>query len=345
MTSTTSPRPPAGSITTESATTKILRWVLGETGIALVLLALVLIFVATAPSFATPQNFANIQTQITLNTILAAGMTFVILVAGIDLSVGSVLALCSMVAGLVVTSGAPEPLAITGAVAAAIGVGLVCGFVNGYVSMRWAVPSFIVTLGMLNVARGAALQTTNAAAVFGFPQSFNLFGTSTLAGVPTMFVVALVVILAGHFVLTRTVFGRLLFAIGNNEESVRLAGHRTSVYKVAAFCICGAMAGLAAIIYMTRLHTASPIIGQGYELSAIAAVIIGGTSLSGGKGSMIGTLLGACLLGVLTNGLLLLGVGDFARQMVTGAVIVLAVVIDYYRQKVSTRLMTGVVPR
>lgn len=317
---------------------RVVTWVLGETGIGLALIALILIFVVASPAFATSQNVSNILTQITLNTILAAGMTFVILVAGIDLSVGSVLALSAMVAGLVITSGVPSALAIPLAVLAGVGVGTACGFFNGFVTVRWMVPSFIVTLGMLNIARGAALQTTNAASVYGFPKSFNDFGTATVLGLPAVFVVALAVIVIGHVVLTRTVFGRMLFAIGTNEESVRLAGHRTSTYKVAAFCISGAMAGLAAVIYMTRLHTSSPIIGQGFELNAIAAVIIGGTSLFGGKGSLIGTFLGACLLGVLTNGLLLLGVGDFARQMVTGAVIVFAVVLDYYRQKVSTRL-------
>ena len=331
----------AAARTRWSWSTSLLRWVLGETGIAIALIVLIAIFMLTTSTFATPQNVSNILTQITINTILAAGMTFAILIAGIDLSVGSVLALCAMVAGLVMTSDLPAPLLIPAAVLAALLVGMACGFFNGFVSERWVVPSFIVTLGMLNIARGAALQTTNAAAVFGFPKSFNSFGNATFLGLPAVFLVALFVIAVGHFVLTRTVFGRLLFAIGNNEESVRLAGHRTSAYKIAAFCISGAMAGLAAIIYMSRLHTSSPIIGQGYELNAIAAVIIGGTSLFGGKGSMIGTFFGAALLGVLTNGLLLLGVGDFARQIVTGAVIVFAVVIDYYRQKLSAKLSAG----
>lgn len=317
---------------------RILRWILGETGIALVLVALIVIFMVASPTFATGQNISNILTQITMNTILACGLTFVILVAGIDLSVGSVLALSAMVAGIVLTSGLPVPVGVLLAIIAAVVVGSVCGFINGIVSVRWAVPSFIVTLGMLNIARGAALQTTNAASVFGFPESFNAFGTASVLGVPAVFIVALLIVCIGHIVLTRTVFGRMLFAIGNNEESVRLAGHKTSVYKVAAFCISGGLAGVAAIVYLTRLHTASPIIGQGYELNAIAAVIIGGTSLFGGKGSLVGTFIGACLLGVLTNGLLLVGVGDFARQMVTGAVIVFAVVIDYYRQKASKQV-------
>jgi ribose transport system permease protein len=318
--------------------TRVLRWLLGETGIGLALLALVVFFMVSAPNFATSQNFANIQTQITLNTILAAGVTFVIIVAGIDLSVGSVLALAAVISGQVLVSDLPTALAVALAILTAVAVGGACGFVNGFVSEWWSVPSFIVTLGMLNIARGAALQSTDAAAVFGFPSGFNLFGTATLLGIPAIFVIALAIIAVGHIVLTRTVFGRMLFAIGNNEESVRLAGHRTSPYKIAAFVISGALAGVAGIIYMARLHTASPIIGGGYELNAIAAVIIGGTSLFGGKGSLIGTLLGACLLGVLTNGLLLMGVGDFARQMVTGVVIVLAVIIDHYRQQLSTRL-------
>lgn len=317
---------------------RIIDWILGETGIGLALLALITFFVIAAPHFATQRNLANIQTQITLNTILAAGVTFAILVGGIDLSVGSVLALCSMVAGLAITSGLPAGPAIVSAVFAAVAVGFVCGFVNGFVSEFWKVPAFIVTLGMLNMARGAALQTTQAETLFGFPAAFNRFGTSTTFGIPSVFLLAVAVIVVGHLVLTRTVFGRMLFAIGNNEESVRLAGHRTSRYKIAAFCISGSLAGLAAVVYMTRLHTSSPIIGVGYELNAIAAVIIGGTSLFGGKGSLIGTFLGACLLGVLTNGLLLMGVGDFTRQIITGAIVIVAVVLDYYRRRLSAHL-------
>lgn len=159
-----------------------------------------------------------------------------------------------------------------------------------------------------------------------------------LAGLPAVFVVALALAAAAWFVLSRTVFGRLVYAIGNNEEAVRLSGHRTAVIKVACFMIGGMTVGVAAIIYMARLGVASPILGQGYELNAIAAVVIGGASLSGGRGSVVGTLLGACLLGVLTNGLLLMGVSDFQRTMITGAVIVIAVVLDSYRRRLSNRL-------
>ncbi|MDJ0347341.1 ABC transporter permease [Streptomyces sp. H10-C2] len=316
------------------------RQVMGEAGIGIALLALVAVFTLSAPKFATSDNITHIATEITLNTMLAVGMTFVILVGGIDLSVGSVMALSAVVSGDVLTAGGlSTPVAVLLAVLVSALVGMGCGLVNGLVSERWRVPSFIVTLGMLNVARGAALQYTDAKTLYDFPEGFNRFGTSTLLGIPTLFWIALLMVAVGHLVLTRTVFGRLVFAIGSNEEAVRLSGHRTGVVKVAAFVIAGFAVGIAAVTYMARLNIASPILGSGYELNAIAAVVIGGASLSGGKGSMVGTLLGACLLGVLTNGLLLMGVSDFQRQMITGAVIMVAVVVDHYRGRLASRLV------
>jgi ribose transport system permease protein len=209
--------------------------------------------------------------------------------------------------------------------------------VNGFVSSFWNVPSFIVTLGMLNIARGAALEVTDARTLFEFPNLFNEFGTATVLGVPAIFVVALAMVLLGWAVLTRTVFGRLIYAVGNNDEAVRLSGHDTFRLKVAAFAISGLTVGIGAIVYMARLTIASPILGTGFELNAIAAVIIGGTSLNGGRGSLIGTFLGACLIGVLADGLILIGVGDFVRQMITGGVIILAVILDSYRAKIAER--------
>lgn len=318
---------------------RVLRQIMGEAGIGAALVLLALIFTVTAPAFATEQNLRNIMTQITLNTILAVGMTFVILVGGIDLSVGSVLALCAVVSATVMTAdGPPAAVAILLALLVSVLVGAACGFVNGFVSEFWRVPSFIITLGMLYVARGAAQEFTGAATIYDLPGQFNQFGTATLLGIPAVFWVALLLGAAGWFVLTRTVFGRMIYAIGDNEEAVRLSGHRTGVVKVIAFMIAGFCVGVAAIVYMARLNIASPILGQGYELNAIAAVVIGGTSLAGGRGSMIGTLLGACLLGVLTNGLLLVGVSDFQRLMITGAVIMIAVIIDAYRRRLADRV-------
>jgi ribose transport system permease protein len=316
----------------------LLQRALREAGIGVALLLMILIFSGLAPHFTDESNVTNILTQVTINLIMAIGMTFVILIGGIDLSVGSVLAFAAMVAGIVLKhQGLAVPMAVGLAVLASVAVGMACGFVNGFIASFWKVPSFIVTLGMLNVARGAALEVTNARTLFEFPNEFNAFGTASWLGLPAIFVVALALVVAGWAVLRQTIFGRMIYAIGNNEEAVRLSGHNTFFYKVAVFVISGLTVGIGAIIYMARLTIASPILGTGFELNAIAAVIIGGTSLNGGRGSLIGTFLGACLIGVLADGLILMGVGDFVRQMITGGVIILAVVIDSYRAKFAER--------
>ena len=318
---------------------------LREGGIGLALVVLIVIFALLSPDFASLRNLRNVLNQITINTILAIGMTFVILVGGIDLSVGSLLAFSIMVTGVVMQlQGLPPELAIFLGILAGLGVGAASGFFNGWISERWRLPSFIVTLGMLNIARGAALLTTDAQTLYQFPPAFTAFGTRAILGntVPLIFLVALALVLISWFVLNRTVFGRLVYAIGTNEEAVRLSGHRPGIIKVAVFTISGFTAGIAGIINMSRLTVASPIVGVGFELSAIAAVIIGGTSLFGGKGSVIGTFIGACIIGVLQNGLILLGVEDFLRQMITGLVIILAVILDYYRNKFTERSRNGV---
>lgn len=319
-----------------SSKSTLVRRILREAGIGLALLAMVVFFAVVAPSFTTHENVANILTQITINLILATGMTFAILIGGIDLSVGAVMALCAVIAGKLLTlDGLSEPLAIALGIGGSLLVGMLCGAANGLISSIWGIPSFIVTLGMLNIARGGALQVTNARTIYDFPDSFDAFGTMTVLGVPVMFVLALLLLGTGWLVLTRTVFGRMIYAIGNNEEAVRLSGHRTLLFKVLAFTVTGLFVGIAAIAYMARLTIANPILGIGFELNAIAAVIIGGTSLSGGRGSLIGTLLGAAIIGVLANGLILMGVSDFVRQIVTGVVIILAVILDSYRARLA----------
>ncbi|WP_242008210.1 ABC transporter permease [Paracoccus sulfuroxidans] len=312
--------------------------VMRNAGIAVALVLLILVFSLTTTTFLTPLNLTNIMVQITLNIILAAGMTFVILIGGIDLSVGSVMALAGVVGATFVSNPElPTWLAILGMIVASCGVGAIAGTINGLISAWWAIPSFIVTLGMLNMARGGALQFTQANTVYIANPAITKFGTATVAGIPVLFLVAVAIIILGWFVLNKTVFGRMLYAIGNNEEAVRLAGHNTLFYKTAAFAICGLGAGIAAIMYMARLTSASPIMGNGYELNAIAAVIIGGTSLAGGRGSMIGTLLGAAVIGVLGNGLILIGASDFVRQIITGAVIILAVILDAVQGRLAAK--------
>jgi ribose transport system permease protein len=320
--------------------TKILRILVRDAGVFLALILITLFFSLTAPYFATPENFLKIFVQISINTVLAAGMTFVILVGGIDLSVGSVLALCTVVGARIMTEGQLSPsILIPIALIGCIGTGILCGLINGLISTRWKVPSFIVTLGMLNMAHGAARVASDNSTITGLPQGFVDFGNLIIGGfIPSIFLVAGMVILVGWFVLRFTVFGRMIFAVGTNDEAVRLSGHNPDYYKLAAFMISGLTAGVAAIVYLLRLNIGSPIAGAGYELNAIAAVIIGGTSLNGGKGSIIGTLAGACILQVLSTGLQLKGVGDNFKPIVIGLVIVLAVILDTYRERLIQRL-------
>lgn len=314
---------------------KFIRFLVRDAGVLLALVLITVFFSATAPYFATSGNALKIFVQIAINTVLAAGMTFVILTGGIDLSVGSVLALCTVVGATVMIDESLSPgVAILLALLACMATGAVCGFLNGWISTRWKIPSFIVTLGMLNMAAGAARVVSDNSTITGLPQSFVDFGNLIIGGfLPSIFLIAVLVIAAGWFVLRFTVFGRMIFAVGTNDEAVRLSGHNPDFYKVAAFTISGLTAGIAAMVYLLRLNIGSPIAGVGYELNAIAAVIIGGTSLSGGKGSIIGTLVGACILQVLSTGLQLLGVGDNFKPIVIGLVIVLAVILDAYRER------------
>ena len=318
----------------------MLHFMIQNLGVAFALILITVVFSMTAPYFATTDNFLKIFVQIAINTILAAGMTFVILIGGIDLSVGSVLALTTVVGAKVMTiSGLSLGAAIGLAALACMGVGAACGLINGIIAERWRIPSFIVTLGMLNIAHGTARVVSNNATITGLPQPFVDFGNVIIAGImPTIFLIAMIIVLIGWLILRFTVFGRFIFAIGSNEEAVRLSGHNPRKYKIAAFTISGLTAGLGGMVYLLRLNIGSPIAGSGYELNAIAAVIIGGTTLSGGKGSIIGTLIGACILQVLNTGLQLLGVGDNFKPIVIGSVVVLAVILDTYRERFLRRI-------
>jgi len=326
---------PANKGKAASITRRFFYLSLREAGIGIALVIITLIFCIVAPYFATTDNFLKIFVQISINTVLAVGMTFAILIAGIDLSVGAVLALATVVgAKIMISKDLPVELAMILAILACMGVGIVCGFINGFITERWKIHSFIVTLGMLNIARGASQVVSDNATINGLPQPFVDFGNVIIWGiVPTIFLITVVIVGIAWFILKYTVFGRYIYAIGNNEEAVRLSGHNPAVYKIMAYTICGLCAGLGGVVWLLRLNVGSPIAGVGYELNAIAAVIIGGTTMSGGRGSVIGTFLGACILQVLNTGLQLMGVGDNFRPIVIGLVIVLAVILDTYRAK------------
>lgn len=279
---------------------------------------------ALTPHFLTLSNLLNIAEQTSINAIVAVGMTFVILSGGIDLSVGSMVALSGVLLGLSLHQPQPFPLAIV----IALGVGAASGTVNGLLIDRGGLPPFIVTLGMMSIARGAALVITEGRPISGFEPAFRSLATARIGFIPAPVIIMVIVYVIAHFALTRTTFGRYVYAIGGNEEAARLSGVRIHLHKTAIYAVSGLTSAVAAIILTARLNSAQPIAGMMYELDAIAATVIGGTSLMGGEGSLGGTLVGALIMGVLRNGLNLLGVSSFLQQIVIGGVIVGAVLVD-----------------
>jgi ribose transport system permease protein len=288
------------------------------------LFALCLLLWILTPYFLTVPNLLNVAEQTSINAIVAVGMTYVIVSGGIDLSVGSMLALSGVLLAEALKSGWPLPVALVSALA----LGAAAGIANGLGVAFGRLPPFIMTLGMMSVARGAALLITDGRPISGFGAAFRSLATARIAGVPAPVIYMIAVYIAGHFVLSRTRFGRYIYGIGGNEEATRLSGVPVRFHKTMVYGVSGLTSAVAAILLTARLNTAQPIAGINYELDAIAATVIGGTSLSGGEGSLGGTLVGALTMGVLRNGLNLLGVSSFLQQLVIGAVIIVAVLID-----------------
>ncbi|MEM8914199.1 MAG: ABC transporter permease [Pseudomonadota bacterium] len=303
----------------------------GATGPLIGLLLLCAVLSVTTDSFLTLRNFLNILDQITVLGIMAVGMTFVIMIAGIDLSVGSVLALSMMVLGyLNVEIGMPMSVAIAGALVAASIVGAVAGLLI----TEFKVPPFIATLAMMSIARGLASMITNGSQIIGFPAWFNMSAIIRHGGVLTMTVaVMLVVFIVALLYQNFRKGGRILYAVGGNPEVARLAGINVKRATVLVYTNCALLSGLAGILLAARLDAVQPTIGIAYELDAIAAVVIGGTSLSGGTGGIGGTIIGVLIIGVLRNGLNLLGVSPFLQAVIIGSVIVLAVAAETFKQR------------
>ena len=281
------------------------------------------------PHFLTVSNLLNVAQQTAINAVIAVGMTFVIITAGIDLSVGSIMALAGVVLGSALQAGVPLPLALL----VALGVGLLCGVINGALITFGGLPPFISTLGMMSVARGAALMYTQGRPVSGFDENFRFLAAGEVMRIPTPILIMLGVYFLAHFALTRSKLGRYAYAIGGNEQAALLSGVNVKFYKSVIYGLSGMLSGLAAIILTARLNSAQPIAGMMYELDAIAAAVIGGTSLMGGEGTIVGTLIGALIMGVLRNGLNLLGVSSFLQQIVIGSVIIVAVLLDMMLKK------------
>jgi ribose transport system permease protein len=311
-------------------------------GISLALLALCLILSFASPYFLSVINLMNVLLQVAIITIIAVGMTFVILTSGIDLGVGSVVALAAVIIGTILKLdlnacfGGNVVLAVYFKILAAVILGIitggVCGWINGAIVAYGKVPSFIVTLGMMSIARGTASMITGGQTIHLLPQEYRWFGNGYVGIIPVPVIIAIMVVGIAYYVLTQTRFGRYVFGIGGNRESVRLSGIKVSRFEIWVYVISGLTCGLGAVINVGRLNAAQPIAGAGYELDAIAAVVIGGTSLTGGEGSVFGTLIGAVFMGVLRNGLNLLNVSAFLQQIITGCVIIAAAFYDQSRK-------------
>ncbi len=288
------------------------------------LIALSLTLWILTPHFLTVSNLLNVAQQTSLNAIIAVGLTFVIISGGIDLSVGSIVAFSGVVMASLIQRAVPLPLALLGGLA----FGFACGLVNGLLVTFGRLPPFIATLGMMSMARGGALLYTDGRPLSGFAEDFRWLATGEILRVPVPVVVMIALYVVAHFILHRTKFGRYLFAIGGNEEAALLSGVPVRFHKTMVYGMGGLLSAAASVLLTARLNSAQPIAGINYELDAIAATVIGGTSLMGGQGSVVGTLIGALIMGVLRNGLNLLGVSSFVQQVVIGAVIILAVLMD-----------------
>lgn len=320
--------------TTENANTLKLRSTLTALGMLPVLILLAIGFHLLSGRFLSVNNLSIVMQQASINTVLAAGMTFVILTGGIDLSVGSILAASAMVA--VIVSLFPD-IGMLG-IPAAIAVGLACGFVNGSIIAFLKLPPFIVTLGSLTAIRGVARLLGNDTTVFNPDLPFDFIGNGSVLGVPWLAIIALATVLVSWFVLKRTVLGTWIYAVGGNVEAARLTGIKVPIVLLFVYSVSGLLAGLGGTMSAARLYAANGLqLGQSYELDAIAAVILGGTSFVGGVGSIWGTLIGALIIAVLSNGLILVGVSDIWQYIIKGLVIIIAVGLDRYRLKGLSR--------
>jgi ribose/xylose/arabinose/galactoside ABC-type transport system permease subunit len=313
-------------------------------GVVVGLLALLIaVNVATHGDFLAPGNLLNVLRQIAVNAILATGQTFVIITAGIDLSVGSLVALTGVLMAGTLGGIHTAWLAMIVAVIVGIGVGGAAGAVNGAPVVKFGLPPFITTLAMMLMARGLAFMYTNGAPIEIDNSAFDNLGTGLLfptlgrlvhiPGIPVPVVIMLAAVVAASYVLGQTRFGRYVYAIGGNEEAARLSGIAVGRVKLGVYVISGALAGLASLLLAARLNSGIPQSGLGYELQAIAAVVVGGTSLMGGRGSIGGTFVGALLIGVLYNVMNLLNVQSYAQEVVLGAVILVAVLLDELRKR------------
>ena len=296
------------------------------------LVILLAFFSVISEPFRTTDNYISILVATAVNGVLAMGVTFVIITGGIDLSVGTTMTFCSVILGLVVTN-AGLPLWV--GIPAALAAGALVGAVNGILIAKAKIPPFIATLGMLNVTRGLAQILSDVKPIYfeNTPQFYDIFMGKPFFGIPNVVFIMFGAAILASLVLTKTILGRYTFALGSNEEATRLSGVNVDAWKIAVYSVGGLFAGLGGILIAARMTSAQPSVGMGYELDAIAAAVIGGTSLSGGEGSIVGTVIGAFIISTLTIGLSIVGVPDQWKLVITGLVVIGAVWLDILRRR------------
>lgn len=310
-----------------------LKSIIGEFGIIIALLLEIVLFSSLSPFFFTTDNLLNVTLQTSITAIIAAGMTFVILTAGIDLSVGAMVAFSGVIATSLLKLNLPFSLSFPLAILIGIAIGALSGAFAGLFVTRFNITPFIVTLALMTIWRGSAYIYTDGRPIWGLPETFGILGSGRLFGIPVPTIVMVIVYVIAYVLLTRTKFGRYVYAVGGNKEAARLAGINTNKVILLVYVISGSLAAISGVILASRMNSGQPNAGLMYEMDVIAAVVVGGTSLFGGRGSIIGTFLGAMLIGILRNGLNLLNVGSYVQMVVLGIVILLAVLLDQMRIK------------
>ena len=295
------------------------------------LIVMFLAFSIVSPNFATFDNIVGILLATSVTGVLAIGATFVIITSGIDLSIGTVMTFSAVFAGLFITNmGLPVFVGVLGGIAA----GGLCGFLNGTAIAKAKIPPFIATLGMMMITKGFSLVLAKAKPIyFNDTPSFAKISMGSFLGIPNAVLIFFAVAIIASLILSKTVLGRYNVALGSNEEAARLSGINVDKWKIAIYTLCGIFAGIAGIMMAARLNSAQPALGAGYEMDAIAAAVIGGTSLSGGEGTIIGTVIGAFIISVLTNGLRIMSVPQEWQTIITGCIVILAVYMDIKRRK------------
>jgi ribose transport system permease protein len=289
------------------------------------LIAIVIILTILSPAFLTLKNLSNVLVQAAVVAILASGMTLVIITGGIDLSVGTVMTLASCTMGILMIN---KHFGVVPSLLVALVVGAFSGFVNGIIIAKGRIQPFVVTLGTMGIAQGFALMMTAGYSLYGFPDSFTFIGGGQILNIPVPILIVAIVYVVMFLVLEYSKLGRYAFAIGGNEEATNLAGINVNYYKIFIYAINGLLAGLAGIVLSARICSAHPGLGSGFEMDAIAATVIGGTSLMGGQGTMIGTIIGALIMATIKNGLNLLGISSFLQKVALGCIIIVAVLMD-----------------